>query len=401
MLFVIFNLWYTYKERIILSIDSKIINILNRKILSLKWPVLAIFILLINYLFSLYPTLVEQLYFNRIFQIWRVLYDYTLGFLPFPIFYILVALAIYLLYKFIRILRNTKVKRDFGKVAMSIVNFLSIVIILFYGLWGFNYTRKKLSAQLDFSNSKMTSHQLLAEANTIDSLLYGIRLEAIGDSTIEITNDIIPNEIERKIRISQEKILKDWGFPTLGRVRVRKLQPQGILLRFSTAGVYVPFVGEGHIDAGLHPIQIPFTMAHEMGHGYGFTDEGECNFIAFVTCMNSNDKVIQYSALLTYYRYILNNLRRSDKDQYIKIMQSMDYAIKLDINAINTQMAKFPDLIPEIRDIVYDTYLKSHGVKEGLSSYSTIIRLIHHWKESGKNIELIKRIYPSLSHGGN
>ena len=374
---------------------------MNRKILSLKWPVLAIFILLINYLFSLNPTLVEQLYFSRIFQMWRVLYDYTLGFLPFPIFYILVALTLYLLYIFIRNLRNIKLKRDFGKVAMKIANFLSVIIILFYGLWGFNYTREKLSAQLDFSNDKMTSEQLLAEANIIDSLLYGIRLEAIGDSTAVITNNIIPNDIEEKIRLSQEEILENWGFPTLGRVRVRKLQPQGILLRFSTAGVYIPFVGEGHIDAGLHPIQIPFTMAHEMGHGYGFTDEGECNFIAFVTCMNSNVKVIQYSALLTYYRYILNNLRRSDKDNYIKFMQSMDYAIKLDINAINTQMAKFPDLIPEIRDLVYDTYLKSHGVKEGLNSYSTIIRLIHQWKASGKNIGIIKRIYPSLSHEGN
>ena len=58
-----------------------------------------------------------------------------------------------------------------------------------------------------------------------------------------------------------------------GKIRCRQILPQGILLRISTAGFYNPLTGECNIDKGLHPLQKPFVMAHELFHGMGITGE--------------------------------------------------------------------------------------------------------------------------------
>jgi len=45
--------------------------------------------------------------------------------------------------------------------------------------------------------------------------------------------------------------------------------------------------------------------------------------------------------------------------------------------------------MPKVRNAVYDSYLKSHGVKEGLRSYSRMILLVDAWnRKEGKDFEL-------------
>jgi len=61
------------------------------------------------------------------------------------------------------------------------------------------------------------------------------------------------------------------------------------------------------------------------------------------------------------------------------------------------EMDKYPDILPKVRDAVYDTYLKSHGVKGGMSSYSTVVKLMLQWKKSDKNPELKEKIYKAMS----
>ena len=76
-------------------------------------------------------------------------------------------------------------------------------------------------------------------------------------------------------------------------------RPNGILLRFNSSGVYFPFTGEGHVDNGLHPVSKPFTIAHELGHGYGFGSEDVCNFLGFLACVRSDNPAIRYAGYLT------------------------------------------------------------------------------------------------------
>ena len=126
----------------------------------------------------------------------------------------------------------------------------------------------------------------------------------------------------------------------------------------------------------------PFTMSHEMGHGYGFTDEGTCNFLGWLACTSHEDPFIQYSGWIGYYRYLLTNTRRAITPQhYNTLYDSIDDVIKEDLTEIRKYALRYPDIMPAVRDVVYDNYLKSHGVKGGLINYSKIIKLVYAWEK--------------------
>ena len=367
-------------------------------IIKLRWFLLAILTFLLGIIFQVYPQLTEVIYFKGIFQLLRVLYDYTLGWMPIPMVYFLFILVVYIIYKYLGVGWQFIKEKKYASFLYLTLNGLSVVFILFYMLWGFNYYTPSVTEKLSFSIQKMNVDDLYEESINMAQMVSEMREVVIGDSNVVLLEDVIPQNMEYLLRRSQKQVLSEWDYPTVGRVRIRKLKPNGILLRISTAGVYIPWVFEGHIDGGLHPIQWPFTMAHEMAHGYGITDEGECNFVGFVTCVNSEDPIIRYSGHLAYFRYLINNLRLADNERYNEVVKTLSKGVKNDINAIVLQMRKYPDILPDLRDLIYDSYLKSHGVTEGLASYSSIIRLINQWKEANKDQELIRRTFPWSVH---
>ena len=151
-------------------------------------------------------------------------------------------------------------------------------------------------------------------------------------------------------------------------------------MRFSTAGIYIPFSGEGHVDAGMHPVQYPFTMAHELAHGFGVTNEGECNFLAYVACKEVDDPLVRYSGLLSYWRYVAAEYRRAFPEEYKARYDKLPVLIIETIESIRENNAKYPDIMPALRDKVYETYLRSNGIEEGLVSYSLIVRMVHAYR---------------------
>ena len=161
-------------------------------------------------------------------------------------------------------------------------------------------------------------------------------------------------------------------------MRVRQLWPKGFLLRWSTAGIYIPHAFEGHIDQGMLSVQKPFTMAHEMAHGYGVTDEGACNFIAWLACRQSEDKWIRFGGAFTYWRYAAAEM---PNDSVKQVIDSFHPIIRRALYLVRENDKKYPDILPQIRDAIYSTYLKRHGVKGGLRSYNYVVMMVSRYRE--------------------
>ncbi len=226
-------------------------------------------------------------------------------------------------------------------------------------------------------STEMSEEELLLEFETISIHLNDLRHTLGGPVDWDVLNiDHLP-EYSKALQSAFDHL----ALPIYGHVHARRLHPKGLLLRFSTAGIYLPFVGEGHIDPGLHPITWPFTMIHEMSHGYGYTGEDLCNFLAFIASVNSDSTFIQYSGYMAYWRYLRSNAFRSNPDAYKRIMTCMTPEVIDDLNAIIDYQDRYPDIMPMIRDMIYDSYLKSHGISDGLKSYSRLIVLAHQWKQ--------------------
>lgn len=332
-----------------------------------------------------YPIIVEQLYFGQIFQGIRSAYDTILGWLPFPSVYVVLPIFIWVIgWHLKKVVHVFKPFNGIKSILMGGGYLLRLIMIIgawFYWSWGFNYMRIPVDKHLELDfNLAVDSTVLMQEAITLTETMVASRM-AIDTADKPLKLDLDVGDLENHIRPLLVEVLYEMDYPTSGKPRIRNLKPSGTLLRISTAGVYLPFVFEGHIDAGLHDIQKPFTLAHEMTHAYGFTDEGVCNFIGYLACLKSDQPLVQYSAHRVYWQYIMRHVKELDTIQYDYLRGFIPKGIYADTRAISEQMDRYPDLMPQVRDVIYDSYLKSHGVKAGLTSYSQMVAMVLAYKE--------------------
>ncbi len=328
---------------------------------------------------------IERYYSRGLFPLIRRGFDALTGLLPFALVYLAVPLLLAALVW--QIFRWAKSKNSIGikllNALTSLLAFAGGLVFFFLALWGFNYGRTPLEKQIGIEPNPLTVSELRTELEsaTADVLLHRASLHVSVDSAISAPAH---GDLESEMRRELTSTLQAFGFPTPGKMRGRVLFPKGILLRISTAGVYVPFTGEGHIDGGLHYLQLPFVLAHEMSHGYGFGDEGTCNFLAYLACIRSDNPYLQYVGHLYYWRYVAAEYRGFEPEVYAEFRKTLPSGLIADLKAIQVEMEKYPDILPAVRDAAYSTYLKAQGIEEGLKNYDRVIMLVKAWRERGQ-----------------
>ncbi|NNE26245.1 MAG: DUF3810 family protein [Saprospiraceae bacterium] len=316
-------------------------------------------VLILNAIFKQFDAFYLNFYLKGAFQVIRVVFDYSFGLLPISMIYVIVPLFFY--YFLNKNFSNWKsFLAGLGAALIWIVN-------LFYITWGFNYTQGSAYKLLSMSRVQLDSLYIQKAFEDQTKILESLKPGA--DTAYHFYT------IQGEIRSSQEQLLQNWDFPTAGRVQVRKLLP-GMLLHFRTSGIYIPHAFQGHLDKGLYYKQHPFTIAHEMAHGYGITDESVCNFVAYLTCKNVDNPLIRYSAELAYWRYLAKYYRYYFPEEYKVIREGLSAEVQNDLAQINAHISKYKDWMPALRDLMYDNYLKTHGVKAGIRSYDQMIQLI-------------------------
>ena len=350
------------------------------------WIGLGVFSILLRIILGFLPTVTEYAYSRGLFRLIRWLFDFTITNFPFPLFYLLGAALLYYLgrsiFRFFKQIKQYNWKEHLVNILLGLGGFIGATIFLFFILWGYNYSRISVEEQLGLHLVAPDSLCLNQEFQQVASEAILLRNRLSQTPNVPIDVQYFPRNTEAAIRPLLTKVLARNGYPTPGRVRGRKLVPKGILLRFGIAGIYLPFIGEGHIDSGLHPLSQPFTLAHELAHGYGFGAEGTCNFWAYLTCLEADEPAIRYAGHINYLRYLLGAQRRYGKEYYKTIKQNLPQAILTDLEAIKENNAKYPDWISA--SPINDAFLKSQGVKDGIESYSRVIVLVTAWRRKNR-----------------
>ena len=344
-------------------INTDILNILSRKYWNIGLMTITIILFCLT---KISGPIADSLYLAGVFQLLRIIYDHSIGFLPFPFIYLLLPLVVF------QVFRQFFSQELFKVKVLKILEVFLWLICCFYLLWALNYHATPVEYKADLQMANLSNERLV---ETFD--LVSLELNSLSANVGERNVDAF-GSIENTIRPLLEDVLSDFGYPTWGRVRVRKLFA-GAILRNRTSGIYIPHVFEGHVDGGLYSIQWPFTIAHEMSHGYGITHESDCNFFAYLACRKSDDPYIRYSATLAYWRYLASHLRSIDQDLYESKRETMDEAVINDLVQIRAHIDRYPDLMPKYRNKIYDQYLKTHGVSAGIKSYDRMILLIEAW----------------------
>lgn len=354
------------------------------------WITLGLIAIAIRLMFTWQPSWCESLYSRGLYPYLHEGLHLVFGWLPFPAVYLFVlGLGWWLIGVIGRFWYYRKRKKaglaQEGSYWKGFGAFVLGLVFWFLLLWGYNYARVPLREQLDLEVPEAMKYAAIwEEAQYIKNTCIQARKAIAGVDTFALTAAHYPDNLEAVMRQSLKKVLAKQGYDTSWQVRGRFLHP-GTLLRFNSSGVYFPFVGEGNVDGGQHPISKPFTMAHELAHGYGFGDEAVCNFWGFMACIHTDHPAIQYAGYLMYWRYVYGALMEfMTEENYQLERATISRGMYNDIEAIYANMDNYPPFIPFLQPAVYDVFLKVQGVEEGIESYDRMVLLVSSWRKKNK-----------------
>lgn len=353
-----------------------------QKLWKAKWIITTILCFLLLYLLP--STFIEKYYSNNFYQFIRKLLDNTFGRLSFPAYYIMLLTLFLIIIKWI-ITFFKENSNSFIKKIFKIISFSAFVITFFFVLWGFNYGRIPLESKLKLVADTINIQQLEEETITTIQHLSAIRLKIKNDTTT-IPQIIFLNDTEDNSRTALNTTLAQLNYSYSSKIRGRFLI-NDMLLIFGIGGQYMPFTGEANVDNAIYYSKKPFYLIHEFAHGNGFTQEAECNFLAYVSCVNSTNLSLQYSGELNYLLYLFAELKYQDIKRYNQIFDNLPLALQKDMIDIKQYMQQHTFKLGIIGDVINNIYLKILGIKDGVKNYDKMVLLIYAWKHSSnKNI---------------
>jgi len=346
------------------------------------WTLLGLISLVIRYFTVQNPEKTEEIYSRTVFPGVRNLIDKTISQLPFATVYLFVASIFIFLGIYIYHFRKKQGwKNKLGHAVRSTSNYLGALIFFFLVLWGYNYQRIPIFQQIGMKPVPLNEEQLIREIELTRNILNQLRYN-IEEDTVAIGETIKYDELEKLVRANMRENMFLLGLNFTGEPRTKQFYPAGFMRKMGILGIYFPFTGESYIDASLHPLEKPFTIAHEMAHSYGVTDEGEANFIGWVICSNSDNPLLQYSGQLRLLRYQMSDLYRMSKELYTHFYKTLPIGIRNDLASIQKMGEQFKPYSLELSRKSNDIFLKTQGVKAGVNSYQQLPMLAFAWRES-------------------
>lgn len=157
--------------------------------------------------------------------------------------------------------------------------------------------------------------------------------------------------------------------------------PKGLIVSYllsvtDLTGIYSAYTNEANYNRDMPDYNKPFTMSHELAHTHAVLDETDANFIAYLNCTNALDSDIRYSGTLMGWIYCTNELAKRDEKAYQELYDSLDDSVRSDLRANSEFWERYKTPITESAQNFNDSFLKSHGQKDGTKSYSRVVDLI-------------------------
>lgn len=142
------------------------------------------------------------------------------------------------------------------------------------------------------------------------------------------------------------------------------------------SGFYFPFTGEANLNDESPAAYLPANICHEMAHQQGIATEKECNFVAIMAATSADSAAYRYAGYLMGYVHLANALYRVDQAAWQTIRDSLPDAVRADLRQNSAYWARFDGLVNTAATKVYDGFLKSNGLTDGVQNYSTVVDLL-------------------------
>ena len=275
--------------------------------------------------------------------------------------------------------------RAIAAAALRTAVVASVVYLAFLMAWGLNYRRVPLDEKLQFdagSASPDAARRLLAAAVDRVNALYerAHAADAVADATVS------------PLAAGFGRAQRDLGARRVASPgRPKRTLLEIYFRRAAVDGMTDPYFLETLVAGDLLPFERPFVVAHEWGHLAGYADEGEANFVGWLTCLRGAE-ADQYSGWLFLYGELLRTVSSADRTEMANRLAAGPRA---DRRAIGDRLRR--DVNPQMAAAgwrVYDRYLKANRVEAGTASYAGVVRLVLGTRFGPEWMPVVKPIVP-------
>jgi hypothetical protein len=253
-------------------------------------------------------------------------------------------------------------------MAVRTVVWCAAVYLAFLASWGLNYRRVPLADKLAFDRSQVSADSARALATTAVAQVNRLyrAAHAEGFPAAGVVDPRMASAFDRA-----QRELGSAHTAVAGRPKHSWLD--AYFRRAVVDGMTDPFFLETLTSSDLLPFERTFVVAHEWAHLAGYANEGEANFVGWVTCLRG-DEAQQYSGWLFLYGEVAATLTRHERAD---ISQRLADGPRADLAASAERVAR--NVNPRVADAgwrVYNQYLKANRVDAGTRSYTEVVQLI-------------------------
>ncbi|MBN1441171.1 MAG: DUF3810 family protein [Planctomycetes bacterium] len=239
-------------------------------------------------------------------------------------------------------------------------------------LWGGNYQRLPIEETLALGDEPVEAADLEALAEDFVTVL---ETEALAPQKPDVDGALLA------VRDSLARRIDQWygAAPRIPR-RVKTL-PRGWLLTFGTSGVtLIPFL-EAHVDGALPDPLLVAVAAHELAHSAGLARESDAELAGLLAAWTSGNAFARYAAALIGYSRCCWQL---SSEVTRRLTPRVPDRAKEDLAAMVriTQTYRIPSL-SRLQSKVYDIYLRSQKVEDGIRNYSKAVTLLARARRRG------------------
>lgn len=253
-----------------------------------------------------------------------------------------------------------------GELVRRVVRLAGLTALVFLVFWGLNYRRPGFEVLLGGG-----------AAPSAEAVLSLASRSAGAAGRVRGTDLSWPADYEAlatRLAPAFTRALEQLDLPVpgvLGRPKISR-----ILTPFFTAagvtGMMNPWALETIVHPDLLPFERPMVLAHEWAHQAGLADEADASALAWAACVTA-DPAFAYSAHLFV---VIETSAAIGRSEWQALRAGLAPGVVDDLAALAKRLTRQQPVVRETTSRVYDGYLRSNRVPDGVRSYGRAIRVL-------------------------
>lgn len=329
-----------------------------------------------------FPAVTEYVFSRGLFKIITVPVGFITILVPFSLTEWIVILAapaiitllVILIVKLVcRMGGQKKLLLKAGKFSVAVISILSFMYMACHGV---NYYRYPMEKLMELDTSPKKPEDLYNACVYLAKGAAEARAElGISESEEFKFTESLYTELSRA-NSGYKTIVDEYPFLWTSSLRQKPVLLSEPWSYTGITGVYCPFIVESNVNTAQPDYSIPFTAAHESAHLRGVAFEDDCNFLAFLSCINSEYPEYRYSGYMEAFVYCSNALYSYDVEIWRGTQQYVTEGMFKDFAALNKYIDDHKGKVREVSHDFNDSFIKAQGVSDGALSYDRVTKLI-------------------------